>query len=148
MLHYWQRQVPRARGVLLRAGRARRAQLGAVRRRGLDRRLGDGRELRLDDLPGTYSLSARSAEEQIAIADDPDLAAIQTQFHHLLRTVPSLGRVILPHGEAALEETLARGCWSEVERFGEQADPGYRLERPDGSRFTVMEKGTDIAVVD
>ena len=78
----------------------------------------------------------------------PDLAAIQTQFHHLLRTVPSLGRVILPHGEAALEETLARGCWSEVERFGEQADPGYRLERPDGSRFTVMEKGTDIAVVD
>jgi UDP-N-acetylmuramate: L-alanyl-gamma-D-glutamyl-meso-diaminopimelate ligase len=64
----------------------------------------------------------------------PDLAAIQTQFHHLLRTVPSLGRVILPHGEAALEETLARGCWSEVERFG--------------SRFTVLEKGTDIAVVD
>ena len=56
--------------------------------------------------------------------------------------------MILPHGEAALEETLARGCWSEVERFGEQADPGYRLERPDGSRFTVMEKGTDIAVVD
>jgi len=78
----------------------------------------------------------------------PDLAAIQTQFHHLLRTVPSLGRVILPHGEAALEETLARGCWSEVERFGERADPGYRLEHADGSRFTVMKKGADIAVVD
>src|SRR5690606_13391813 len=41
----------------------------------------------------------------------PDLAAIQTQFHHLLRTVPAAGRVILPDGVPALEQVLERGCW-------------------------------------
>jgi UDP-N-acetylmuramate: L-alanyl-gamma-D-glutamyl-meso-diaminopimelate ligase len=48
----------------------------------------------------------------------PDLAAIETQFHHLLRTVPGNGRVIANGREAALDRVLARGCWSEVERFG------------------------------
>ena len=48
----------------------------------------------------------------------PDLAAIETQFHHLLRTVPSRGRAIVNGGEASLSRVLARGCWSEIERFG------------------------------
>src|SRR5437764_9253962 len=48
----------------------------------------------------------------------PDLAAIETQFHHFIRTVPSNGRVIVNGGEASLGRVLARGCWSEVERFG------------------------------
>src|SRR2546429_4069913 len=48
----------------------------------------------------------------------PDLAAIETQFHHLIRTVPSNGRLIVNGGEASLGRVLARGCWSEVERFG------------------------------
>jgi len=48
----------------------------------------------------------------------PDLAAIETQFHHLVRTVPGLGRLLVNGREAALERVLARGCWSEVERFG------------------------------
>ena len=48
----------------------------------------------------------------------PDLAAIETQFHHLVRTVPGQGRLIVNGREAALERVLARGCWSEVERFG------------------------------
>ncbi len=47
-----------------------------------------------------------------------DLAAIETQFHHLLRTVPGRGRVIANGGEASIARVLARGCWSEVERFG------------------------------
>lgn len=47
-----------------------------------------------------------------------DLAAIETQFHHLVRTVPRTGRVIANGREAALERVLARGVWSEVERFG------------------------------
>ncbi|AFT69343.1 UDP-N-acetylmuramate:L-alanyl-gamma-D-glutamyl-meso- diaminopimelate ligase [Alloalcanivorax dieselolei B5] len=70
-----------------------------------------------------------------------DLAAIQTQFHHLIRTIPSQGRIILPQGEPALEETLDKGCWSELERFGEDADPGYRLLAADGSAFEVLENG-------
>jgi UDP-N-acetylmuramate: L-alanyl-gamma-D-glutamyl-meso-diaminopimelate ligase len=48
----------------------------------------------------------------------PDLAAIETQFHHLVRTVPGVGRIVTNGREAALERVLTRGCWSGVERFG------------------------------
>ena len=47
-----------------------------------------------------------------------DLAAIETQFHHLVRTVPKSGRIVAHGGEPALERVLSRGCWSELERFG------------------------------
>src|SRR6202521_4027848 len=50
----------------------------------------------------------------------PDLAAIETQFHHLVRTVPGVGRIVTNGREAALERVLTRGCWSGVERFGVQ----------------------------
>jgi UDP-N-acetylmuramate: L-alanyl-gamma-D-glutamyl-meso-diaminopimelate ligase len=53
-----------------------------------------------------------------------DLAAIETQFHHLVRTVPASGRLIVNGGEASLARVLARGCWSEVERFGVAEVPG------------------------
>lgn len=48
----------------------------------------------------------------------PSLDAIETQFHHLVRTVPGLGQVIVNAREAALQRVLARGCWSEVVSFG------------------------------
>jgi len=48
----------------------------------------------------------------------PDLAAIETQFHHLVRTVPGKGLIIANGREASLDRVLARGCWSAVERFG------------------------------
>jgi UDP-N-acetylmuramate: L-alanyl-gamma-D-glutamyl-meso-diaminopimelate ligase len=54
----------------------------------------------------------------------PDLGAIETQFHHLVRMVPGQGRLIVNGGEASLERVLARGCWSEIERFGPAAVPG------------------------
>jgi UDP-N-acetylmuramate: L-alanyl-gamma-D-glutamyl-meso-diaminopimelate ligase len=47
----------------------------------------------------------------------PDLAAIETQFHHLVRTVPHNGRLIVNGADENLARVLARGCWSEVERF-------------------------------
>ena len=43
----------------------------------------------------------------------PDLAAIETQFHHLLRTVPRIGLVITPAHDEALARVIARGCWAE-----------------------------------
>jgi len=55
-----------------------------------------------------------------------DLAAIETQFHHLVRTVPAAGRLIVNGREAALETVLSRGCWSEVERFGVEGGWEYR----------------------
>jgi len=48
-----------------------------------------------------------------------NLAAIQTQFHHLIRTVPSKGLVLAPHREENIDATLARGCWSEVQYVGD-----------------------------
>jgi UDP-N-acetylmuramate: L-alanyl-gamma-D-glutamyl-meso-diaminopimelate ligase len=48
----------------------------------------------------------------------PDLAAIETQFHHLVRTIPRTGRLVVNGDDANLERVLARGCWSEIERFG------------------------------
>ena len=48
----------------------------------------------------------------------PDLAAIETQFHHLVRTVPRMGRIVVNGGDAALARVLARGAWTEIERFG------------------------------
>ena len=51
----------------------------------------------------------------------PDLHAIETQFHHLVRTVPARGQIIMNHDEPALERVLARGCWTPVVRVG-QAD--------------------------
>jgi UDP-N-acetylmuramate: L-alanyl-gamma-D-glutamyl-meso-diaminopimelate ligase len=48
----------------------------------------------------------------------PDLAAIETQFHHFLRTVPSSGRVVVNGADPAIDRVLARGCWTPVDRFG------------------------------
>ncbi|SNS22872.1 UDP-N-acetylmuramate: L-alanyl-gamma-D-glutamyl-meso-diaminopimelate ligase [Noviherbaspirillum humi] len=70
----------------------------------------------------------------------PDLGAIETQFHHLVRTVPGVGRLIVNGREPALQRVLARGCWSEKEFFG-AADSGWTLnERADGS-FDVIFNG-------
>lgn len=67
-----------------------------------------------------------------------DLAAIQQQFHHLVRTVPGTGQIILPEGETALDHVLSRGCWSELCRFGEGSDWGFRIEQPDASHWSVQ----------
>jgi UDP-N-acetylmuramate: L-alanyl-gamma-D-glutamyl-meso-diaminopimelate ligase len=50
----------------------------------------------------------------------PDLAAIERQFHHLVRTVPSQGRVVVNADEPALARVLEQGCWSEVVRFSKE----------------------------
>ncbi len=47
-----------------------------------------------------------------------DLAAIETQFHHLVRTVPGTGLIVSNGQEASLDRVLQRGCWTPVERFG------------------------------
>ena len=47
-----------------------------------------------------------------------DLAAIERQFHHLVRTVPGSGRIVVNATEESLQRVLAQGCWSELARFG------------------------------
>jgi UDP-N-acetylmuramate: L-alanyl-gamma-D-glutamyl-meso-diaminopimelate ligase len=55
----------------------------------------------------------------------PDLAAIERQFHHLVRSIPSTGRIIFNGTSEALSRTLAMGCWSERESFG--VDSGWHF---------------------
>ncbi|MCC1497491.1 UDP-N-acetylmuramate:L-alanyl-gamma-D-glutamyl-meso-diaminopimelate ligase [Alcanivorax sp. 1008] len=76
-----------------------------------------------------------------------NLGAIQKQFHHLIRTIPGNGRIILPSGEMALEEVLDKGCWSEVERFGAGAGVDVQLLKDDGSHFAVLENGSKVGEV-
>lgn len=60
----------------------------------------------------------------------PDLAAIETQFHHLVRTVPGSGRLVVNDREDSLKRVLGRGVWTPVETFGGAA--GWRIGEVDG----------------
>ncbi|MCB8890277.1 UDP-N-acetylmuramate:L-alanyl-gamma-D-glutamyl-meso-diaminopimelate ligase [Vreelandella malpeensis] len=73
----------------------------------------------------------------------PDLAAIERQFHHLVRTVPGRGRLLVADGQPALDRVIDQGAWSPVVYFGDQASSPWRftLERPDASRFQVRVDG-------
>lgn len=69
----------------------------------------------------------------------PDLAAIETQFHHLVRTVPGVGRLVVNGREDALQRVISRGCWSEVEWFGSPVThAGWGLVEHDDGSFDVL----------
>jgi UDP-N-acetylmuramate: L-alanyl-gamma-D-glutamyl-meso-diaminopimelate ligase len=77
-----------------------------------------------------------------------DLAAIQKQFHHLIRTVPSEGLIILPPDEPAIEETIAMGCWSPQQTVGLGAGELQATAlSADGSEFEVQFQGQHQAKV-
>lgn len=80
----------------------------------------------------------------------PDIAAIERQFHHLVRTVPARGRLIVNGHDAHLEAVLAMGCWTPVERFG--FEPGFDWcavkRRDDGSLFDVLRNGDPVGTVE
>lgn len=68
----------------------------------------------------------------------PDLAAIQRQFHHLLRMVPANGLVLSPEDTLAVKQTLDMGCWSERQSYGD--DWQAELIQSDGSHFALYYK--------
>jgi UDP-N-acetylmuramate: L-alanyl-gamma-D-glutamyl-meso-diaminopimelate ligase len=70
----------------------------------------------------------------------PDLAAIEAQFHHLVRIVASQGLLVVNGQQAALERVLARGHWTPIERFGAGQDWSVGTIHPDDS-FDVMHEG-------
>ena len=57
-----------------------------------------------------------------------DLDAIQTQFHHMIRMIPSKGKIIMPAATSSLEETLAKGLWTPVWRTAvtESSDKAHK----------------------
>ncbi|MES2662961.1 MAG: UDP-N-acetylmuramate:L-alanyl-gamma-D-glutamyl-meso-diaminopimelate ligase, partial [Pseudomonadota bacterium] len=84
----------------------------------------------------------------------PDLAAIQKQFHHVIRTVPRIGSIIYPSKVEAIEETLVLGCWSdqiplscEMEFSEPEAIWQARLIEADGSHFDVLHYGQRVGEV-
>ncbi|MBS0216467.1 MAG: UDP-N-acetylmuramate:L-alanyl-gamma-D-glutamyl-meso-diaminopimelate ligase [Proteobacteria bacterium] len=79
----------------------------------------------------------------------PDLAAIERQFHHLVRTVPGNGRLIVNGEDRNLKRVLEMGCWTAVETFGigDGFDWSARLVEADGSVFDVSHKGMQVGTV-
>ena len=59
-----------------------------------------------------------------------DVAAIETQFHHLVRTIPANGLIVANGAETSMQRVFARGCWTPVERFA--GDEGWQCGAPSG----------------
>ncbi len=76
-----------------------------------------------------------------------DLAAIERQFHHLLRTVPSEGRIISNAGELALQRVLEKGCWSERVLFGKDPLGKGFSARGEAHDFAVLKDGQPVGQV-
>jgi len=66
-----------------------------------------------------------------------DISAIETQFHHLIRTIPGNGTIISNGGDANLERVLTRGCWSHLQRFSLDGKHDWQVEmlKPDGTEL-------------
>ncbi len=78
-----------------------------------------------------------------------NLAAIERQFHHLVRTVPGQGRLVVNAREEALQRVLGMGCWSEVLRFGaRKEEPGALRARGEPHAFDVLRGSLKIARVE
>ncbi len=71
----------------------------------------------------------------------PDVDAIKTQFHHLVRTVPRSGRLLVNANDANLAAVLAMGHWSEVEYFDSASGWSIAADSDDGSAFRVLLQG-------
>ena len=84
-----------------------------------------------------------------------DITAIETQFHHLVRTVPGSGCLIVNAAEESLKRVIDRGCWSTVDRFGVVdsanaklvADPDWSLKDTQNDGFKVLFKSQEVAEV-
>ena len=79
----------------------------------------------------------------------PDLASIQRQFHHLVRTVPASGRITWNAASAALEATLAMGAWTPLTGFAREREAEWRarLVSPDGGAFEVLHRDAPVGIV-
>ena len=79
----------------------------------------------------------------------PDLAAIERQFHHLVRIIPASGRVIAPASSEALQRVLAMGCWSETQLTQAEDHSGWSVQplSEDESEFAILDEGKQVATI-
>ena len=68
-----------------------------------------------------------------------DLDAIKQQFHHLVRTVPRNGLIVMPAGEEALKDVINQGCWTPLSYFSDVPGDGWNCRNvsPEGEEFDV-----------
>jgi UDP-N-acetylmuramate: L-alanyl-gamma-D-glutamyl-meso-diaminopimelate ligase len=80
----------------------------------------------------------------------PDLQSIQTQFHHLVRTIPGNGTIISNAQDPNLESVLDKGCWSQLQRFSLQDGSDWRVQmlKPDGSRLAFFRSGEAVGEIE
>jgi UDP-N-acetylmuramate: L-alanyl-gamma-D-glutamyl-meso-diaminopimelate ligase len=76
-----------------------------------------------------------------------DLAAIETQFHHLVRTVPGDGLLVVNGEEPALASVITRGTWTPLERFGQELNNEWSLISQEADSFIVRKLGKEVATV-
>jgi len=78
-----------------------------------------------------------------------DIKAIQTQFHHFVRTIPGNGTIVCNGRDSRLEAVLERGCWSHLQRFSEDQDADWRvvLSKPDGSQLAFFHAGQSLGTL-
>ena len=93
-----------------------------------------------------------SGAAQVVVATDhadifADLAAIETQFHHLVRTVPGDGLLVVNGEEPALASVITRGAWAPVERFGQELTNEWSLISQESDGFVVRKAGKEVATV-
>lgn len=72
---------------------------------------------------------------------------IQKQFHHLVRTVPQNGLLVMPDDEPNLDEVIRMGAWTPIQTQGEEADWQFQLLVDDGSHFAVNFNGEELGTV-
>ena len=77
-----------------------------------------------------------------------DVAAIETQFHHFVRTVPGNGRLIINARDPSLRRVVEKGCWSEKEWFGGNDKSGWTLAEHDDGSFDVFFEGENLGTVE
>ena len=80
----------------------------------------------------------------------PDIAAIETQFHHLMRTIPGNGTIISNGADTNLERVLGRGCWSNLQRFSFDDKHDWQVEiiKPDGSELRFSYQQQDMGTLE
>ena len=130
---------------------------------GVSARLGDGRDFVIEaDEYDTAFFDKRSKfvhyRPSICILNNlefdhadifADVAAIQRQFHHLVRTVPGNGRLVVNAEDARIAEVLAMGAWTPVTTFGiDRGQWRAQLVTADGSRFAVVREGESVGEVE
>ena len=137
--------VPRDLDAVARVGRGGPRRLFVIEADEYDTAFFDKRSKFLHYRPRTLVLNNLEFDHADIFRD---LADMQRQFHHVVRIVPAGGRIVAGAGQRHLEEVLAMGCWSPVERVGDGADWSAVMAAPHGGRFEVRHRGRTVAEVE